>query len=52
LLDGLTGSDEVRHVLDGRRSIEAALDAWRRQGEAFVRHAEPHLLYAPAPRPA
>jgi uncharacterized protein YbbC (DUF1343 family) len=52
LLDGLTGSEEVRDVLDGRRSIEAALDGWRRQGEAFARDAEPHLLYPPSPRPS
>mgnify|MGYP006292877403 CR=1 FL=1 len=51
LIDGLTGGSAVRDVVDGRRSLSGALEAWRAAGVAFASEAATALLYAPAPDP-
>ncbi|MFN2323589.1 MAG: exo-beta-N-acetylmuramidase NamZ domain-containing protein [Trueperaceae bacterium] len=51
LIDGLAGSTDVRGVVDGTRSLDDALDAWRSAGATFAAAAEPSLLYAPPPEP-
>lgn len=51
LIDGLVGSTEVRDVVDGRRTLDDALDAWRAAGVAFAAAAGPSLLYGPPPEP-
>ena len=51
LVDGLTGSSEVREVVDGRRSLDDALESWRAAGVAFAEAAAPALLYEPPPEP-
>lgn len=51
LIDGLAGNTEVRGVVDGQRSLDDALDAWRGAGAAFAETAGPSLLYGPPPEP-
>ncbi len=49
LVDALTGSGEVRAVIDGHLPWEQVQAAWRTAAEAFVGSVEPHLRYRPAP---
>lgn len=51
LIDGLTGGTEVHDVVDGRRSLDDALDAWHAAAVAFAEAARPSLLYGPPPTP-
>lgn len=51
LIDGLAGGSAVRDVVDGRRSLDDAVDAWRAAGAAFAAAAAASLLYGPAPEP-
>ena len=52
LVDALTGSDEVRAVVDGRRAWAGVQAHWAETARAHVAAVEPFLRYAPAPRPA
>lgn len=49
LVDALTGSDEVRAVVDARHDLAEAEARWARASEAFLARVEPHLRYAPSP---
>lgn len=47
LIDGLTGSEEVRAVIEGRLGLLPTARRWREQAQAFLRAADRYLLYAP-----
>ena len=49
LMDGLTGGEEVRAVIEGRADLADVLPAWREAGDRFLGTVAPHLLYDPAP---
>jgi len=52
LVDALTGSDEVREVVDGTRSWGDVQMRWTETARAHVAAVEPFLRYAPAPCPS
>jgi hypothetical protein len=43
-IDRLTGSDKVRHAIDGGR-LPALLDEWDREAASFLEARKPFLLY-------
>jgi uncharacterized protein YbbC (DUF1343 family) len=47
LVDGLTGDDGVRAVVDGRRAFDDLAAGWRASGRAFAAAVAPHLRYGP-----
>jgi uncharacterized protein YbbC (DUF1343 family) len=44
-IDLLTGSDQLRHVLDNEEDPGTLLQSWRDESQAFERRREPFLLY-------
>lgn len=49
LVDGLTGSTEVRTLVEGHLDLDERIALWREQSREFLEEASRDLLYEPAP---